>query len=400
MLGLDVEDTTLSNLIRNNVSVADGYLVPDDAFITPFTNEVLGTEGNDVPLVGTGAADLIDGEAGNDVIDGLGGADIILGGEGDDLVFGRGGADTILGGDGVDTLNGNGGGDTLAGGEGADTLNGGGGADTLDGQAGSDTLNGGGGADTYVFASDILWDGEDDVDTISNFQAQDLFDFSDYLAGGGRILFDRVTDDLLQVDLTGEDVINVFGNLDAAEAQLEEVAVPESEKFRTIDGTDNGGEGRDVGEAETQLIRLFEPDFENDDGNTPRGGEFTDSDLPNPRDISNIVVDQVAPTPNFLNASDWIWQWGQVLDHDFALNEASPKNPRQQMAVMSRRSSFPLAILCSQMGPSCPSSEFLPLRGLVLMVTIHVRSTTRLPPLLMGPWSMALMKPGLSSCAI
>ena len=98
-------------------------------------------------------------------------------------------------------------------------------------------------------------------------------------------------------------------------------------EFRTINGSDNGFEGRNDGEAEVQLIRLFDPDFENDDGNTPRGGEFTDSDLPNPRDISNIVVDQVESVPNFLNASDWLWQWGQVLDHDFALNEASPEEP-------------------------------------------------------------------------
>ena len=93
--------------------------------------------------------------------------------------------------------------------------------------------------------------------------------------------------------------------------------------FRTIDGTENNG---NQGEANKQLIRLFDNAF--DDGiSVPRGGEFDQSVLPNPRTISNIVVVQVEDAPNFLNASDWLWQWGQFLDHDFALNEASGEEP-------------------------------------------------------------------------
>ncbi len=88
-------------------------------------------------------------------------------------------------------------------------------------------------------------------------------------------------------------------------------------EFRTIDGTENNG---NQGEANTQLIRLFDNAFD-DDISVPRGGEFDQSELPNPRTISNIVVDQVEDVPNSLNASDWLWQWGQFLDHDFALNE-------------------------------------------------------------------------------
>ena len=93
-------------------------------------------------------------------------------------------------------------------------------------------------------------------------------------------------------------------------------------KYRAIDGSDNNG---DKGEANSQLIRLFDPSFEDGIG-VPRGGEFTNSVLPNPRTISNVVIDQKESVTNFLNASDWLWQWGQVLDHDFALNEAGGRD--------------------------------------------------------------------------
>jgi hypothetical protein len=101
--------------------------------------------------------------------------------------------------------------------------------------------------------------------------------------------------------------------------------------FRTIDGSANNS---DQGAANSQLIRRFPNAFDFGNGtafedgiSTPRGGEFDNSDLPNPRTISNLVVDQVEDVTNFLNASDWLWQWGQLIDHDFALNESSAENP-------------------------------------------------------------------------
>lgn len=50
----------MSDLIRDNVSVADGYLVSDNAFITPFENEVRGNNAGNI-LNGTALNDLIDG---------------------------------------------------------------------------------------------------------------------------------------------------------------------------------------------------------------------------------------------------------------------------------------------------------------------------------------------------
>ena len=222
ILDPDITETTLADLIRDNVSVADGYLVPDNAFITPFENEIRGTDANDY-LSGTGVADLIDGAGGNDKIKGFGDDDILLGGTGDDYIRGGGGADIILGGDGDDRLKGNFGADTLAGGAGDDTLRGNLGADILDGQAGNDNLLGGFGIDTYVFASDLLNDGFFDTDRIVRFRANEILDFSDYVGAGGTVSFTRNSSNSLTIDLSGEDTVNVYGvnvALDAAESQL------------------------------------------------------------------------------------------------------------------------------------------------------------------------------------
>ncbi|MEM6596830.1 MAG: peroxidase family protein [Cyanobacteria bacterium P01_C01_bin.69] len=105
--------------------------------------------------------------------------------------------------------------------------------------------------------------------------------------------------------------------------------------FRSIDGANNNGV---KGKTDTQLLRLFSPAFEDGIG-TPRGGkistfdpvsrQFVDvSTLPNPRTISNLVIDEVSPATNALNASDWLWQWGQLIDHDLALNEGNPERPQ------------------------------------------------------------------------
>lgn len=105
-------------------------------------------------------------------------------------------------------------------------------------------------------------------------------------------------------------------------------------QYRSIDGTGNNLYYSTVGSAHTQLLRLLAPAYE-DGISEPRGGAITvdppDSDdsysipdpsgLPNPRDISNTVAKQTESIPNFLGASDWLWQWGQFIDHDLDLNE-------------------------------------------------------------------------------
>ena len=91
-------------------------------------------------------------------------------------------------------------------------------------------------------------------------------------------------------------------------------------EIRTIDGS--GNQPNDHGKAQDELIRLFEPAYE-DGISEPRGGGIDlPLTLPNTREISNIISPQGEVTGNPLNASDWLWQWGQFLDHDLGLSEA------------------------------------------------------------------------------
>jgi len=92
-------------------------------------------------------------------------------------------------------------------------------------------------------------------------------------------------------------------------------------EIRTIGGEDNQGEGSILGAHETPLVRLFPNAYEDGIGEPRGGGIEQPSTLPNPRDISNIISDQDAETGNPLRASDWIWQWGQFVDHDLGRRE-------------------------------------------------------------------------------
>jgi serralysin len=140
----------------------DTYVVDNTGDVVDENNAVWGGGGNDTvrslisfdlsdaaqaigaieTLVLTGSAD-IDGT-------GTGGAETITGNIGNNIIIGGGGNDVLKGGGGADRLSGDNGKDLLQGGGGTDTLYGGSGNDTLDGGAGADAMYGGGGNDTYA----------------------------------------------------------------------------------------------------------------------------------------------------------------------------------------------------------------------------------------------------------
>ena len=153
ILDPNIENTTLSDIIRNNV--ADPYLVPDNAFKVPFENEIFGDDSNNI-LKGTALNDLIDGRGGDDYIYGGAGDDLLFGGLGNDYIRGDGGADKLLGGDGNDVLWGNGGNNYIHGGAGDDLIYGGRDADVIRGGTGNDQIFAKGGGDTFVFGSKLL----------------------------------------------------------------------------------------------------------------------------------------------------------------------------------------------------------------------------------------------------
>ena len=96
-------------------------------------------------------------------------------------------------------------------------------------------------------------------------------------------------------------------------------------EFRAINGAENNLKNPQLGSEDTNLTRLFRVFYE-DSVNAPRVTGPTGNTLPNPRTISNAVVAQEMLVTNYLNATDWLWQWGQFIDHDLTLNEGSPES--------------------------------------------------------------------------
>ncbi|TFH31182.1 MAG: peroxiredoxin, partial [Myxococcales bacterium] len=45
---------------------------------------------------------------------------------------------------------------------------------------------------------------------------------------------------------------------------------------------------------------------------------------PSAREVSNIVCAEQGRTVNPLGASDFLWQWGQFVDHDIGLRDETP----------------------------------------------------------------------------
>lgn len=91
--------------------------------------------------------------------------------------------------------------------------------------------------------------------------------------------------------------------------------------FRSFDGTGNNFANPDFGMAGSLLLRLVAPDY-GDGFSTPAG-----AGRPSPRVISNGVVAQASSEFNKKGASDFIWQWGQFVDHDLDLVPTNPAEP-------------------------------------------------------------------------
>ena len=83
---------------------------------------------------------------------------------------------------------------------------------------------------------------------------------------------------------------------------------------RTADGA--GNSTNDGGAAGDTLLRLTDPAY--GDGIGTMAGQ----DSANARDISNVVMQQTSDMPSTSGASDYLWAWGQFLDHDLSLTEA------------------------------------------------------------------------------
>jgi Ca2+-binding RTX toxin-like protein len=171
---------------------------------------VFGMGGDDLIQGRPEAAELINGNSGNDTIVGAGAADTLQGGQGDDVLFagylntpfatftvpgemfepapailaGNLGNDFIIGGLAADLL---------LGGSGADTLIGNDGADFIVGDTGNDVLTGGAGSDRFFLRP------SDGIDIITDFDPT-----RDFIILGQDILaIDRLIVNFDRIDLPG-----------------------------------------------------------------------------------------------------------------------------------------------------------------------------------------------------
>jgi hypothetical protein len=91
--------------------------------------------------------------------------------------------------------------------------------------------------------------------------------------------------------------------------------------IRTYDGSNNNTANPTWGKAGTDLLRLAPTAY--GDGISSLGG----ADRPGPRDISNALNPQPKDQTNSLNLSDFIYGWGQFIDHDLDLTPAGTTEP-------------------------------------------------------------------------
>ncbi|MEL6328033.1 MAG: peroxidase family protein [Planctomycetota bacterium] len=85
-------------------------------------------------------------------------------------------------------------------------------------------------------------------------------------------------------------------------------------EFRTIDGLGNNPISPDWGAVGIPLLRLVPDAYHDGLSQLARDPSVTGG--PSAREVSNAVHAQSSPIPSPLNASDYLWQWGQFLDHD------------------------------------------------------------------------------------
>lgn len=97
-------------------------------------------------------------------------------------------------------------------------------------------------------------------------------------------------------------------------------------EFRSIDGLGNHFETPWLGTTDQPFLRLFEQAYA--DGLSEPAG----ADRPSARAISNAVIAQDEETPNRRGATDYLWQWGQFLDHD--IDETPTIDPSEAFDVV------------------------------------------------------------------
>ncbi len=94
-------------------------------------------------------------------------------------------------------------------------------------------------------------------------------------------------------------------------------------EVRSFDGSGNNVSQPFAGATFQPLVRMGAADYA--DGISTMAAPWRKS----AREVSNIVIDQAGQSfPNDFETSDFLWQWGQFIDHDFALGDAVKSDDR------------------------------------------------------------------------
>ena len=139
------------------------------------------------------------------------------------------------------------------------------------------------------------------------------------------------TADPVQILLDG---IAPDANVDPASIPPPDPSDQPTDRYRSIDGSGNHMTHFELGAAETTLRRLTDTDY--GDSVASMAGALR----PSPREISNALCADSLPGPNALGASDFLWQWGQFVDHDIDLTEAQGPAEPMPIAVPTGDPSF------------------------------------------------------------
>ncbi|MEM9480676.1 MAG: peroxidase family protein [Verrucomicrobiota bacterium] len=108
-------------------------------------------------------------------------------------------------------------------------------------------------------------------------------------------------------------------------ADLEEIRINLNRDVRSIDGSGNNIQNPDWGAAGHPFRRAMTAQYENGT-DSPAG-----SNRPSAREVSNAVVAQSESVLNARGATDFLWQWGQFLDHD--IDETPAADPAEAFDI-------------------------------------------------------------------
>ena len=91
-------------------------------------------------------------------------------------------------------------------------------------------------------------------------------------------------------------------------------------EYRSVDGSNNNPDDPGLGQTKQPLLRILPADY--GDGISTMAG----ATRPSAREISNEIFAQTDSNPSEQGLSDFLWIWGQFLDHDISLSHTSKED--------------------------------------------------------------------------